>query len=173
MQCSLQRKDILLLFVAVGDIAVAVGQVKLRLVVVGRAGVLGVLVEADFALVQNAVQVDPRPAVVQEAGGGARVGRERWRKEVEGRWWLGRGGVGEGGGVRPSCTAAVAKLTPHSPDQSRQVDRRDESAPRREEETHRWTKTDERQIDGQMDGRGGGVAGRRWRDVWERRLLTV
>lgn len=46
-------------------------------------------------------------------------------------------GLGEVGGVRRSCTAAVAKLTPHSPDQSRQVDRRDEPAPRREEETHR------------------------------------
>lgn len=67
---------------------------------------------------------------------GARVGRERWRREVEGKWWLGEGvGLGEVGGVRRSCTVAVAKLTPHSPDQSRQVDRRDEPAPRREEET--------------------------------------
>lgn len=40
------------------------------------------------------------------------------------------------GGVRKSCRVAVAKLTPHSPDQSRQVGRRDGPAPRREEETH-------------------------------------
>lgn len=115
----------------------AVGQVKQRLVVVGRAGVLGVLVEADLAFVQDAVQVDPGPAVVQEAGVG-RVwggkGREERQREDGGR---GGGGLGEGGGVKSSCTVAVAKLTPHSPDQSRQVDRRDESAPRREEDTHR------------------------------------
>lgn len=56
---SLQRKDVLLLLVAVGDVAVAVAQVELRLIVVGRAGVLGVLVEANLAFVQDAVQVDP------------------------------------------------------------------------------------------------------------------
>lgn len=115
----------------------AVGQVEQWLVVVGRAGVLGVLVEADLTFVQDAVQVDPGPAVMREAGvgrvWGGKGGEEREREDG------GRGGgrLGEGGGVRPSCTAAVAKLTPHSPDQSRQVDRRDESAPRREEETHR------------------------------------
>lgn len=72
------------------------------------------------------------------------VGRRRcegvgeWRRR--GRW---RGGVrgkvvvlGEMGGVRRSCRVAVAKLTPHSPDQSRQVGRRVGLAPRREEETH-------------------------------------
>lgn len=53
------------------------------------------------------------------------VVREGWR------------GGGEVGGVRTSCIVDVTKLTPHSPDQSRQVDRRDEPAPRREEETHR------------------------------------
>lgn len=52
-----------------------------------------------------------------------------------GRWWLGEGGGM--GGVKKSCRVAFAKLTPHSPDQSRQVGRRDGPAPRREEETHR------------------------------------
>lgn len=56
---SLQRKDVLLLLVAVGNVAVAVAQVELRLIVVGRACVLGVLVEANLAFVQDAVQVDP------------------------------------------------------------------------------------------------------------------
>lgn len=48
---------------------------------------------------------------------------------------VGGGGV-EMGGVRKSCRVALAKLTPHSPDQSRQVGGRDGPAPRREEETH-------------------------------------
>lgn len=61
--------------------------------------------------------------------------------KVEGRstgkvgWKVVVGG-GEMGGVRKSCRVALAKLTPHSPDQSRQVGRRDGPAPRREEETH-------------------------------------
>lgn len=56
---SLEREDVLLLLVAIGDIAVAVGEVEQRLVVVGRGGVLGVFVEADLPFVQHAVQVDP------------------------------------------------------------------------------------------------------------------
>lgn len=56
---SLEREDVLLLLVAVGDVAVAVGQVEQRLVVVGRGGVLGVLVETNLPFVQDAVQVDP------------------------------------------------------------------------------------------------------------------
>lgn len=56
---SLEREDVLLLLVSVCDVAVAVGQVEQRLVVVGRGGVLGVLVEAHLAFVQHAVQVDP------------------------------------------------------------------------------------------------------------------
>lgn len=56
---SLQSEDILLLFVAVGDVAVAVGQAEQWLVVVGATGVLGVLVEADLPFVQDTVKVDP------------------------------------------------------------------------------------------------------------------
>lgn len=64
-----------------------------------------------------------------------------WRKRkrrgrVEGEEYGEGGGWGETGGVRKSCRVALAKLTPHSPAQSRQVDRRDGPAPRREEETH-------------------------------------
>lgn len=55
----LEREDVLLLLVAVGDVAVAVGQVEQRLIVVGRGGVLGVLVETHLPFVQHAVQVDP------------------------------------------------------------------------------------------------------------------
>lgn len=66
------------------------------------------------------------------------MGREKVEKRGRGKVVVGeRVGLGEVGGVRSSCTVAVAKLTPHSPDQSRQVDRRDEPAPRREKETHR------------------------------------
>lgn len=68
------------------------------------------------------------------------------------------GGDGEGwrlGRVKRSCQVTAAKLTPHSPDQSRQVGRRDGPAPRREEETHCWTNTDER-TDARMTTR------RRW-----------
>lgn len=43
----------------------------------------------------------------------------------------------EMGGVKKGCRVALAKLTPHSPDQSRKAGWRDEPAPRREEETHR------------------------------------
>lgn len=57
--CSLEREDVLLLLVAVGDVAVAVGEVEQWLVVVGRGGVLGVLVETHLPFVQHAVQVDP------------------------------------------------------------------------------------------------------------------
>lgn len=56
---SLEREDVLLLLVAVGDIAVAVRQAEQRLIVVGRSGVLGVLVETQLPFVQDAVQVDP------------------------------------------------------------------------------------------------------------------
>lgn len=55
-------------------------------------------------------------------------------KEEHGEGWV--EGWGRTGGVRKSCRITVATLTPHSPDQSRQVGRRDEAAPRREEETH-------------------------------------
>lgn len=58
-ECSLEREDVLLLLVAVGDVAVAVGEAEQRLVVVRRRGVLGVLVETELPLVQHAVQVDP------------------------------------------------------------------------------------------------------------------
>lgn len=161
---SLEREDVLLLLVAVGDVAVAVGQVEQRLIVVGRGGVLGVLVETHLPFVQHAVQVDPWPAVVWEGGrcegreseGGGEV-EGRYTEKV-GRWWLRRG---ETGGVRESCRVAPAKLTPHSPDQSRQVGRRDGPAPRGEEETHCWTSTNER-TDRRTDGR------RRWgMEGWE------
>lgn len=90
--------------------------------------------------------------------------RGRWRGGVRGRWWLGEG---EMGGVRKSCKVALSKLTPHSPDQSRQVGRRDGPTPRREEETHCWTNTDS-QTDRQTDGR------RRWgMEGWGGRLRTV
>lgn len=56
---SLQCEDILLLFVAVGDVAVAVGQVEQGLVVVGRTGVLSILEEAYLPFVQDTVKVDP------------------------------------------------------------------------------------------------------------------
>jgi len=56
---SLEREDVLLLLVAVGDVAVAVGEVEQRLAVVGRGGALGVLVEAHLPFVEHAVQVDP------------------------------------------------------------------------------------------------------------------
>lgn len=56
---SLERKNVLLLLVAVGDVAVAVGQVEQWLIVVGRGCVLGVLVETNLPFVQDAVQVDP------------------------------------------------------------------------------------------------------------------
>lgn len=56
---SLKCEDILLLFVAVGDVAVAVGQAEQWLVVVGCTGVLSILVEANLPFVQDAVQVDP------------------------------------------------------------------------------------------------------------------
>lgn len=46
----------------------AVGQVEQWLIVIGRGGVLGVLVETHLPFVQHAVQVDPRPAVVWESG---------------------------------------------------------------------------------------------------------
>lgn len=49
--CSLEREDVLLLLVAVGDVAVAVGEAEQRLVVVGRRGVLGILVETHLAFV--------------------------------------------------------------------------------------------------------------------------
>lgn len=146
----------------------AVGQVEQWLIVIGRGGVLGVLVETHLPFVQHAVQVDPRPAVVWESGevwggrrsgGGGDGGGEEYREG---------GGWGEMGGVRKSCRVAVAKLTPHSPDQSRQVGRRDGPAPRREEETHCWTNTDGRtyrQTDVRrwwgMEGCGG-----RLRTVW-------
>lgn len=55
----LEREDVLLLLVAIGDVAVAVGEVEQRLVVVGRRGVLGVLVETQLPFIQHAVQVDP------------------------------------------------------------------------------------------------------------------
>lgn len=57
--CSLQCEDILLLFVAIGDVAVAVGQVEQWLIVVGCTGVLGILVEANLPFVQDTVKVDP------------------------------------------------------------------------------------------------------------------
>ena len=56
---SLKREDVLLLLVAVGDVAVAVGEAEQRFIVVGRGGVLGVLVETHLPFVQHAVQVDP------------------------------------------------------------------------------------------------------------------
>lgn len=65
---SLQCEDILLLFVAIGDVAVAVGQVEQWLIVVWCTGVLGILVEANLSFVQDTVKVDPRPAVVWEDG---------------------------------------------------------------------------------------------------------
>lgn len=43
---------------------------------------------------------------------------------------------GETVGVRKSCRVALAELTPHSPEQSKQVGRRVEPAPRKEEEIH-------------------------------------
>lgn len=55
----LEREDVLLLLVAIGDVAVAVGEVEQRLVVVGGRGVLGVLVETQLPFIQHAVQVDP------------------------------------------------------------------------------------------------------------------
>lgn len=71
-----------------------------------------------------------------EGRGGGRVEEE---EKVEGRG-TGRVVVGVGGremrGVRWSCRVALVKLTPHSPDQSRQVGGRDGPAPRREEQTH-------------------------------------
>lgn len=57
--CSLQCEDIFLLFVAIGDVAVAVGQVEQWLIVVGCTGVLGILVEANLPFVQDTVKVDP------------------------------------------------------------------------------------------------------------------
>lgn len=62
---------------------------------------------------------------------------------------------GEMGGVRNSCRVALAKLTPHSPDQSRQVGRRDGPAPRREDETQLLNK--HRRTDGHTDD-----GGRKW-----------
>lgn len=56
---SLKREDILLLFVAIGDVAVAVGQVEQWLIVVGCTGVLSILVEANLPFVQDTVKVDP------------------------------------------------------------------------------------------------------------------
>lgn len=56
---SLECEDVLLLLVAVGDVTVAVGEAEQRLVVVGRRGVLGVLVETQLPFVQHTVQVDP------------------------------------------------------------------------------------------------------------------
>lgn len=92
-------------------------------------------------------------------GGGRRErkGGEEEEGKVRGKEEHGEGGWVEGwgrtGGVRKSCRITVATLTPHSPDQSRQVGRRDEAAPRREEETHCWTNAD-----GRTDRR------RRWGD---------
>lgn len=98
-----------------------------------------------------------------------RRGGVRWRGGVRGRLWLGWGEGGEMGGVRKSCRVALAKLTPHSPDQSRQVGGRDGPAPRREEETHCWTNTDER-TDRQTHGRRR----RRWgMEGWGGSLRTV
>lgn len=87
----LEREDVLLLLVAVGDVAVAVGEVEQRLAVVSRRGVLGILVEAHLPFVQHAVQVDPRPAVVRE--GRRDEGEGEWRGGVWGRWRS--GGWGE------------------------------------------------------------------------------
>lgn len=60
----LERKDVFLLLVAVGDVAGAATEVEEWLVVVRGGRVLGVLVEAQFALIQHAVQVHPRSAVM-------------------------------------------------------------------------------------------------------------
>lgn len=80
-------------------------------------------------------------------------------KEVEEQREGGGGGEGRRWGVvRQSCGIILAKLTPHSPDQSRQVGRRDGPAPRSEEETHCRTNTDER-TDKRTKGRTEKVGG--------------
>lgn len=66
----LEREDVFLLLVPVGDITVAVGEVDRWFVVVGCIGVLRILIEAHLPFVQHAVQVDPGPAVVGEEGEG-------------------------------------------------------------------------------------------------------
>lgn len=63
-QLLLEREDVLLLLVPVGDVTGAAAEAKQRFVVVRCGGALGVLVEAHLALRQHTVEVRPRPAVV-------------------------------------------------------------------------------------------------------------
>ena len=65
-QFLLECEDIFLLLVPVGDVAGTAAEAKKRLVVVRCGGVLGVLVETKLTLIQHAVQVHPRSAVMWE-----------------------------------------------------------------------------------------------------------
>lgn len=63
-----QDEDVLFVLVSVGGVKGTHGQVEQWLVVVGHRRVPGVLVEADLALLEDAVKVHPRLAANGDKG---------------------------------------------------------------------------------------------------------